>query len=159
MISSQVGTQDTTADTNKSRPIGLEHIEDLLAVPGFSPEAIEKLREFIIFLPTNALTSVNVNTAPAEVLAARIEALSLSDANVLVASRKTAHFRDKANFKVQLQGKQLGDAEDKIDVKTSFFLVNGKVRMNRAGLEVQALIRREDNQANPRTTLIWIREN
>ena len=155
MISSRIRVEGDAPGTTKSKPIGLEQIDDLLAVPGFSAETIEKLKEFIIFLPANGATPVNVNTAPAEVLAARIDTLSLADANVMVVSRKTAHFRDKANFEAQLPGKSLGDAADKIDVKTSFFLVNGKVRMNRAGLEVQALIKRE----GPRTSLIWIREN
>ena len=156
MISSQISVDENTSGINRARPIGLEQIDDLLAVPGFSAEAIDKLKEFIIFLPASAAaTTVNVNTAPAEVLAARIDTLSLADANVLVASRKTAHFRDKANFETQLPNKSLGDARDKVDVKTSYFLVNGKVRMNRAGLEVQALIERN----GPRTTLIWIREN
>ena len=39
-------------------------------------------------------------------------------------------------------------------VTTNYFLVNGKVRINRAELDVQALIER--NGAN--TKLIWIRE-
>jgi general secretion pathway protein K len=159
MISSQIRTEGSTPGTSKSRPIGLEHVEDLLAVPGFSPEAIDKLKEFIIVLPTTALTLVNVNTAPAEVLAARIDTLSLADANVLVASRKTASFRDAADFTNRLQGKSLGSGQGKIGFSTNFFLVNGKVSMNRAGLEVQALMKRENNPANPRTTLIWIREN
>jgi general secretion pathway protein K len=155
MISSQIRAQGDAPGTDRARPIGMEHIDDLLAVPGFSAETIEKLREFIIFLPTKGVTPVNVNTAPAEVLAARIDALSLADANVLVASRKTAHFRDLAYFEGQLQGKPLGDAKGKISFKTNFFLVNGKVNMNRAGLEVQALIERNGRK----TTLIWIREN
>ena len=144
-----------TPVANQSRPIALEHIEDLLAVPGFSPEMIEKLREFVIILPTSALTLVNVNTAPAEVLAARIDTLSVADAIVLIAGRKTASFRDTADFTNRLQGKSLGSGQGKIGVSTSFFLVNGKVRMNRAGLEMQTLIKRD----GPRTTLIWIREN
>jgi general secretion pathway protein K len=155
MIASQIRVEGDTPSADKARPIGLEHIEDLLAVPGFSVEMIEKLREFIIFLPVKGATALNVNTAPAEVLAARIDTLSLADANVLVASRKTASFLNTGDFINRLQGKSLGDASSKIDIKTSFFLVNGKVRMNRAGLEVQALIQRQ----GPRTTLIWIREN
>lgn len=154
MISSQIRTQGAASVANQPRPIGLEHVEDLLAVPGFTVEMIEKLKEFVIFLPTKAATMVNVNTAPAEVLAARIDTLSLSDANALVASRTTASFRDAGDFNNRLQGKPLGDAEGKIDIKSNFFLVNGNVRMNRAGLEVQALIERN----GPRTTLIWIRE-
>lgn len=155
MIATKVRIEGDMPDASKPRPIGLEQIDDLLAVPGFSVELVEKLKPFVIFLPENAATLVNVNTAPAEVLAARIDTLSLADANALVASRKTASFLNIGDFENRLQGKPLGDARSKIDFKTSYFLVNGKVRMNRAGLEVQALIKRD----GPRTTLIWIREN
>jgi general secretion pathway protein K len=155
MIATKVRIEGNASDSSKPRPIDLEQIDDLLAVPGFSAEIIEKLKPFIIFLPADAPTTVNVNTAPAEVLAARIDTLSLADANVLVTSRKSASFLNIGDFKNRLQNKPLGDAESKIDFKTSYFLVNGKVRMNRAGLEVQALIKRD----GPRTTLIWIREN
>jgi general secretion pathway protein K len=155
MVASQVRTEGEMPGNSRARPIALEHIDDLLAVPGFSEEALAKLKEFVMFLPAKGPTTVNINTAPAEVLAARIDTLSLADANVLVASRKTASFRDKGDFMNRLQGKSLGDAGSKIDVKTKYFLVNGKVRMSRAGLEVQALIERE----GPRTSLIWIREN
>jgi general secretion pathway protein K len=155
MVSSRFQAVENTSGSTRPRPIGLEHIDDLLAVPGFTPEAIEKLREFVIFLPAQSATPVNVNTTSAEVLAARIDTLSLADANVLVASRKTASFINLGDFRNRLQGKSLGEAEGKIDIKTRFFLVNGQVTMSRAGLEVQALIERN----GPRTTLIWIREN
>jgi general secretion pathway protein K len=157
MIASQIRSEANNS-SNQSKPIGLERVEDLLAVPGFSPEAIEKIKEFIIFLPIkdSKPTPINVNTAPPEVLAARIDTLSLADANVLVANRKTAHFRDSAYFIEQLPGKRIDDdVRAKIDVKTKYFLVNGDVKMSRAGLQVQALIERD----GPRTTLIWIREN
>lgn len=155
MVTSQARAAGDASGSSKSRQIGLEQIDDLFAVPGFTPEAVEKLKELVIFLPASGLTPVNVNTASPEVLVARIDTLSLSDAAVLVASRKTASFLNLGDFRNRLQGKSLGDAEGKVDIKTRFFLVNGNVRMNRAGLEVQALIERN----GPRTSLIWIREN
>src|SRR3990167_3882447 len=48
------------------QPMNLTQMEDLLAVPGFSPEMLGKLKNFVIFLPR--VTPVNVNTAPTEVL-------------------------------------------------------------------------------------------
>jgi general secretion pathway protein K len=137
-----------------SRPMALAQLDDLLAVPGFTPAALEKLRNFVILLPR--VTAINVNTAPAEVLAARIDTLSLADANVLVTSRKTATFRDPEDFYHRLPGgRPASITGSEFAVVTNFFLINGKVRMNRAGLEVQALVER--NGAN--TRLIWIREN
>ena len=134
------------------QPMYLTRLDDLLAVPGFSPETLAKLKDFVIFLPT--ATPVNVNTVSAEVLAARIATLSLSGATALVANRNTASFRDIADFSNRLQWKSSTLPANNLSVTTRYFLVNGKVRMSRAELEVQALIER--NGTN--TRLIWVRE-
>ncbi len=133
-------------------PMNLTQVDDLLAVPGFTPEMLDKIKDFVIFLPR--ATPINVNTAPAEVLAARINGLTLANATALVASRNTASFRQIADFTGRLPGKFLSITNLEASVMTNYFLVNGKVRMNRAELEVQALIER--NGAN--TKLIWTRE-
>lgn len=144
----------TPAHDNQPRmqPIPLAHVDDLLAVPGFTPPMIDILKNHVIFLPR--ATPVNVNTAPAEVLAARIAALSLSDATTLVESRNSASFRDLADFANRLPDKHLSLSAIDASVTTNYFLVNGKVRMSRAALEVQALIER----SGANTKLIRIRE-
>jgi len=134
------------------QPMNFTQMEDLLAVPGFSPEMLDKLKDFVIFLPR--ATPVNVNTAPAEVLAARIDKLSLAGATSLVANRNTASFRDLADFVQRSQGKPFTASASDASVTTNYFLVDGKVRMSRAGLNMQALIER--NGVN--TKIIWIRE-
>jgi general secretion pathway protein K len=148
-------TADAVIGEEQSVPqhMNLTWVDDLLSVPGFTPNIVYKLRNFVIFLPR--VTPVNVNTAPAEVLAARIEALTLSDATALVEKRNTANFRDIGDFSNRLQGKALGGAFNQLSVTTNYFLVNGKVRMKRAGLEVQALIER----SGASTKLIWIRQH
>jgi len=130
-------------------PMNLTQVDDLLAVPGFTPEMLAKIKDFVIFLPR--ATPVNVNTAPAEVLSA-ISTLSISGATALVASRDTATFRNPGDFMMLMHENHLIVAN--VSVSTNYFLVNGKVRMSRAELEIQALIER--NGAN--TKLIWIRE-
>jgi general secretion pathway protein K len=95
-----------------------------------------------------------VNTAPAEVLAARVEGLTLADATTLVESRNTASFRYIADFTERLPEHSLSVTNLEASVTTNYFLVNGKVRMNRAELEMQALIER--NGTNTKT--IQIRE-
>ena len=130
-------------------PMNLTQVDDLLAVPGFTPEILAKIKDFVIFLPR--ATPVNVNTAPAEVLSA-ISTLSISGATALVASRNTATFRNPGDFMMLMHENHLIVAN--VSVSSNYFLVNGKVRMSRAELEIQALIER--NGAN--TKLIWIRE-
>jgi general secretion pathway protein K len=141
-----------THDQSGPLPMNLTQVADLLAVPGFTPQMLAKLKDFVIFLPKP--TPVNVNTAPAEVLAALVNGLTLADANLLVEKRNVATFRDIADFKTRLPGVSLNVADSEASVMTKYFLVNGKVRMSRAGLEVQALIERNGTTTN----LIWIRE-
>jgi len=133
-------------------PMNLTQVDDLLAVPGFTPKALDMIKDFVIFLPR--ATPINVNTAPAQVLAARIDGLTPADATTLVESRNSASFRDIADFSARLPENSLSVSNLEASVTTNYFLVNGKVRMNRAGLDVHALIER--NGAN--TKLIWIRE-
>ncbi|HEY0665525.1 MAG TPA: type II secretion system minor pseudopilin GspK [Gallionella sp.] len=128
------------------------HPSDLLAVPGFSPTMLEKLKGLVIFLPR--ATPVNVNTAPAEVLAARIDGLTLSAANSLVQTRSQASFRDLADFKNRLPVKSYPAQNNEVSVTTNYFLIDGKVRIRRASLEAQTLIERSGSN----TRQIWIRE-
>jgi general secretion pathway protein K len=137
-----------------AQPLGLfVHMDDLLAVPGFTAPMLGYLKDFVIFLPR--ATPINVNTAPAEVLAARIEGMSISEASSLVAGRDTASFRNLADFTNRLQGRSYSAPANEVSVTTNYFLVDGDVRMSRAGLKIQSLIER--NAAN--TRLVWIREH
>jgi general secretion pathway protein K len=139
------------------QPMELVRVEDLLAVSGFAPQAIERLRDFIIILPSAAPTPVNVNTAPAELLAALVDKLSLSDAAAIVNNRKRIYFLNPAGFTnlPQLTAASLRP-EVPFDVKSSYFLAYSRVRLDRAALDTQALLSRAGNGV---TSVAWIREN
>ncbi|HYD96441.1 MAG TPA: type II secretion system minor pseudopilin GspK [Noviherbaspirillum sp.] len=139
------------ADNAAPLPMDIQHVDDLLAVPGFTPEILAKIRDYVIVLPK--ATKINVNTAPAEVIAAKIATLSLSDASALVAARRNRFFERNEDLRPFLPRAELN--LDGIDYKTGYFLVNGNVRMNRAGMEMQALLSRADNGA---TSILWIHE-
>jgi len=130
-------------------PMDMQHVDDLLAVPGFTPEILEKLRNFVVVLPPE-VTKINVNTAPAEVIAAKVDTLSLAEATSLVATRQNQPFRSLNDLPGSVSASQ-----DGLDVRTSYFFVNGNVRLNRAGMEMQALIKRD---SVARQTVLWIRE-
>ncbi len=147
----------TVIDTATPPSMAMTQVEDLLAVPGFTPEAVEKLRNLVIFLP-QAGTQVNINTALPEVLAAVIEGLSASDAAVIVATRTTASFRNSGDVALRLPGiPSVGSGN--LGVASEYFLVNGKVRLSRAALQIQALIKRSGRGQAPKTQVIWTREN
>lgn len=156
MEAAQKKSKATPADHDSlsgSQPINLTQLDDLLTMPDFSPRMLDTLKDFVTVLPR--ATPVNVNTAPPEILAARIEDLSPSDAIALVAKRSTASFRDLDDFAHRLSGKSFSASPSEISVASDYFLVNGKARMNRAELKIQALVER--NGAN--TRLVWIRES
>lgn len=155
--SSAAGANGTEAGTetgtdNSRRPIGFVQIDDLLAVPGFTPQVLRPLRDYIIFLPR--VTAVNANTASAEVLSAKLPPLSLSDANALIASRRNSSFRNLNDLTARLPGTQVSVDGNAVNVSTRFFLVNGRITIREAALQVQGLVER--NGAN--TQLLWVRE-
>jgi general secretion pathway protein K len=128
-------------------------VEDLLAVPGFSPEMIQRLKSYVTVLPVR--TPVNVNTTTAEVLSARLENVSMTDAALMIAARDRSFFRDFAGFKLNFPDKLNDAASKNVSFSTHYFMVNGKVRLNRSTLEVNSLIER----LGQRTQILWVKEN
>jgi general secretion pathway protein K len=151
---SQTLPEGPTQGRSGSPQMEMLRVEDLLAVAGFAPAAIESLREFVVVLPER--TPVNVNTASAQVLAALV-GMSVSEAQSLVVSRKRNVFYEAGIFERSL-GKPKPTAM--YDIKSGYFLVLSQVKLDRAGLETWALIRRDYPAAGgpPRTALVWIRE-
>ena len=142
----------------KSIPVAIKRVEDLLVIPGYTPEIIAKLREFVIVLPDTAAgvrQGVNVNTAPPEVLAAVIENFTLAEAQTLAESRKQAYFRDMSFFTARLTGKNPIDAAT-LTIGSEFFLVQSRIRLDRANLDSEALVERQIAGA---TTVVTIRQN
>ena len=138
---------------SKVQFLSFNYIEDLLSVSGFSSEIIEKLKPFVTVLPKKS--KINVNTTTAEVLSARLENVSLADAASIIAQRDRAYYRNfndlKNNFPTLIKDSET----DFISCETSYFVVNGKVKLNRSNLEVHALIYREDLK----TQILWVKES
>ncbi|WP_229210668.1 type II secretion system minor pseudopilin GspK [Duganella sp. CF517] len=136
-------------------PMGFVRLEDLLSVSGFTPQAIERLREFVIVLPQP--TRVNVNTAPPELIAALVPGMSLGDAAAMVNTRKGAYYRDMADFTKQ---PQMGAAQRitavDVAVRSDYFLAFSRVKLDRAALDTVSLLSRAPTGL---TTVVWIREN
>jgi general secretion pathway protein K len=140
------------AGGRRQATLGLGTIDDLLGVEGVNSADIERLRPFLTVLPQS--TPVNANTAPAEVLAARIENLALADARRLIASRDRAFFKDQADVLSRIGNLKLQASNTEIAVATRFFSVDGTVTYRRARLRSQALLRRGAN----RVEAVWLRE-
>jgi general secretion pathway protein K len=119
-------------------------VDSLLDVPGFSPDMVARLRPFVTYLPTT--TAVNMNTAPAEVVAAVIEGMSLSNAQAFVARRQTVFFHNVGDVQLALQGAgvpQLSIDPSLYDVNTSYFFIHGRVDHERAEVDRTTLVYRD----------------
>ncbi|RAR66796.1 general secretion pathway protein K [Paraburkholderia unamae] len=131
------------ADNNSAvAPLMMTSVDALLDVPGFTPEAVARLRPFVTVLPT--VTPVNMNTASAEVIASVVTGMSLSSAQALVAHRQNVFFRNVGDVQLALEAvgvKQVSIDTTQLDVNTSYFLVHGRVQHERAEVD--------------RTTLVW----
>jgi general secretion pathway protein K len=148
---SQVNPGVQVTSTAAQRTLNLVHVDDLLAVPGFTPDILERLRPYLIVL--DGATTININTASAEVIYAVVDTLSISDARAIVMARRNKSFIGINDTALQavLGQRQIGPVAN---VATNYFLINGKVRLNRAGMQMQALIKRDARQSQ----VIWIRE-
>jgi general secretion pathway protein K len=151
-----VGLAETVADyliLVKPRTVGdktvpatkpqLMFIEDLIGLPGFNQEHLRKLEKFVIFLPTKLQTTVNVNFAEPEVLAAVIDGLSMGDARrVSQASQCRTPINQKDKISQVFGGSNTLNL-NLVDVKTDFFLVDGNVRFDRMEVKTEALLKRD----------------
>jgi general secretion pathway protein K len=137
-------------------PMKFLAVDDLLTVPGFTPAMVERLRPFVIVLPD--VTPVNVNTAPAEVLAALMPNMSVSEANSLVVRRQRAAWRDMNYFSAEI-GESRPITPGAAGVRSDWFLVNSRIRLDRAALDAEALIHRFPTLiAGGGTQVVWIRQ-
>jgi general secretion pathway protein K len=148
----------TPVPPSQGVPMPLLQPDDLLAVQGVTPEVMAKLRPYLIVLPSPEPTTLNVNTVPAELLSALVPEMSLSEANSLVARRKTAAWIDKARFTSQVNnGGKLEDAV--FDVRSDWFIVQSRIRLDRAALDAESLIQRKGMVVGGGTQVVWTRQN
>jgi general secretion pathway protein K len=125
-------------------PLQMTSVDSLLDVPGFTPEMVARLRPFVTVLPTTS--AVNMNTAPAEVIAAVVPGMSLSSAQAFVARRETVFFHNVGDVQLALQGAgvtQLAIDPSIFDVNTSYFFIHGRVQHERAEVDRTTLVYRD----------------
>jgi general secretion pathway protein K len=140
-------------------PVKILQVEDLLSVQGVTPAIVARLRPFVTVLPQTS--PINVNTAPAEVLAALVPRMSVSEANTLIVRRKQAAWRDKNYFATEVSGGDNGrrPPEEAYAVRSDWFLVDSRIRLDRAALDAQALIQRTPSLvAGGGPRVVWIRQ-
>lgn len=133
-------------------PVMPATIDDIVLDDDSERDALIRLRPFVTILPTP--TTINANTASAEVLAARFDGLALADARRLVAGRDRAYFKDINDLATRIPGLQLTGGMSQTTVATQFFLLHGMVQFRRAHLQALVLLKREGGKVD----VVWTRE-
>lgn len=128
----------------------LDTVDALYRIKGFAPEMIERLRPFVTALPVP--TSINVNTASAEVLAAAVDGLSLEQAREVVSRRNQQYFAELGDFRALLSKMGIALSNPNLDVKSRYFQVKGQAAQGRGKAYFEALIERRGS-ALP--TVVW----
>jgi general secretion pathway protein K len=124
---------------------------ELSIVRGLSPAAVTLLAPYVIALPS--ATRLNVNTAPAPVLATAVDGLDATGLSALLASRAQKPFANiQSDFSSRLpQGAVIAN-ESGLDVKSNYFLVTVLARQGDTRARARALLERGKG-AWP--TIVW----
>ncbi|GAB2603423.1 hypothetical protein GCM10027034_40670 [Ramlibacter solisilvae] len=111
-----------------------------LAWLGVSPDTVAALSPFVTILNTTQPTPVNLNTAPAEVIAAAA-GVPLAQAQQLVRERDGAHLKNSAEAQ-RVLGTLTPDRLQALGVSSSFFEVRARLRLDQLVVEERAVLQR-----------------
>lgn len=129
-------------------PLPPQQLDDL-AWLGLQPEVLTRLSQVAVLLPV--ATPVNLNTASREVLAGVVDGLDLGSADRLVAARQRRALATLADVTAIVgAGPKLNERD--VDVKSAFFEVRGRLRLESRVLESRSLLERRGNRE---LVVIW----
>lgn len=141
----QLGAQDPQPSPTALPPSKLAH----LAWLGISRASLAALEPHVTLLPER--TPVNLNTASAEVLSASIADLSLADAQRLVTDRERDPWRQLSDVARTQPAIASRLQNDRHDVRSRYFEVRGRLRLDDAVIEERSLVVRNALQ----TRVVW----
>ncbi|MGC3984051.1 MAG: type II secretion system minor pseudopilin GspK [Pseudorhodoferax sp.] len=136
-------------DDGADVPLRPERFEQL-AWLGVSPATLRVLEPYATLLPQN--TPINLNTASAQVIAASTD-VDLTAAQRLVQARNNNALRTVADAGRLLDQVGLLTTTD-YSVTSSFFEINGRLRMEGTVVSERSLVKRATGR-NPPVTTIW----
>jgi general secretion pathway protein K len=113
-----------------------------LAWLGIDTDTIARIEPWVTLLPA-ADARVNINTAPAEVIAAAVEGMTLGSAQRLVQERQNQVFKDVATPPARSYFPEPPETPlDELGVSSRFFIVQGRLRLGERVLEERSLVER-----------------
>ncbi len=139
---------DMQTDNLSSREARLTptRVEQLVWL-GLPLETVAALQPYVTVLPLR--TTVNLNTASAEVIYAALEGISMADAQKLVAERERSHFRRTDDARQLLAPQYAGAfSEGTVAVSSDYFEVIGRLRLNDVIVQERSLVFRKGTLVN-----------
>ncbi|MDX1668694.1 MAG: type II secretion system protein GspK, partial [Limnobacter sp.] len=115
---------------------------------GLTQQTWEQLQPHVVMLPTQ--TTVNVNTASAEVIYAAIDELSFGGAQSVVRYRERVTFNSLNDLRATVSDNITLNG-DLIGVASMYFVVDGQAQVRDAVIRAQALLERSDG----RVYVLW----
>jgi general secretion pathway protein K len=104
---------------------------------GIDAQALQRLEPHIVILETQ--TTVNINTASREVIAAVVPGLNVGDAERVIQYRQRTPFKKPDDIAAQLPGRDVTG----LGLETGYFEVRGRLRLSDRVLEQRSLLRRD----------------
>ncbi len=141
--------------TDAAAPLPPQQLADLVWL-GLDAATIERLASVVVLLPV--ATPVNLNTASREVLAGVINGLDLGGADRLLQARQRQPFRNLAEAG-EVLGKGVTLEPRDVDVKSAYFEVQGRLRLDQRRLSESTLIERRNGLqvvAIQRLRPVWV---
>ena len=119
-------------------------VSDLIGVPGYTEPMIQTLRSYVAVLPIP--TTININTASAEVLMSAFASLSRSTANSIVQNRSSAPAKslEEINSLLMRSGAGTNVTVDPslVNVNSQYWLASSEVKLGSGIFRNSSLIQR-----------------
>ena len=106
---------------------------------GVDPAVLERLQKFVVLLPIR--TTVNLNTAEAEVIAAVSPGMDAGAAQALVQARQRGAYKTFEMARSRVSPPSLLDPKN-VGVTSSYFEVRGRLRLDDRALEERSIVER-----------------
>lgn len=161
----QLGLNKTLADQTAQYVLRnnqrLQYLDELINVPGYSSDMLKKLSQFTIVLPEP--TTVNLNTAPVEVLLALWPTLSQADATQFTRLRLSMPLKsqnDVAQLLTKIQPNKATQALSSVGVKSNYWLAQTNMVIEQRNISTQTLIQRFSTRQsdNNYTAVLWSKQ-
>ncbi|MCC6377510.1 MAG: type II secretion system minor pseudopilin GspK [Burkholderiales bacterium] len=123
---------------------------ELAAVRGFAGATIGQVAPYVAALPADA--ALNVNTAPAEVLAAVLPSLDAEAIAALIETRRERPFPTVADFRSRAARGTAAPDTTGLAIGSRYFLVTVRAKQGHAVVVARALVARTDGSA---PAVVW----